>query len=97
MVGDEPLAAHADPGPGTEGTVETEQTLDWLPEAIAQLPLVHREVLILVAIEGMQQQEVAAVLDMPLNSVKTNLRRARLALLQELRRRNAPEQVGEHS
>lgn len=97
VVSDEPLAQHANPGPGTDGAAETEQTLDWLPEAIARLPLAHREVLILVAIEGLPQQEAAAILDMPLNSVKTNLRRARLALLQELRRRDAPAEVGEHS
>ncbi len=97
VVGNEPLADHGDPGPGTDGIAETGQALAWLPVAIAGLPLAHREVLILVAIEGLPQQEVATILGMPLNSVKTNLRRARLALLKEQRRRDTPVNAGEHS
>ena len=86
---------HADPEPSAEGAAETTQTLSWLSDAIAALPIAHREVLVLVAIEGLPQREVASILDMPLNSVKTNLRRARLALLEEQRRREALENDGD--
>jgi DNA-directed RNA polymerase specialized sigma24 family protein len=38
---------------------------------------------------GMRQQEVAQSLNLPLNTVKTHLRRARLALATALARRDA--------
>jgi RNA polymerase sigma-70 factor (ECF subfamily) len=95
VVADAQVGDRADPRPGTDGAAETVQTLTWLSEAIAGLPIAHREVLVLVAIEGLPQQEVAGILDMPLNSVKTNLRRARLALLEEQRRLEAPVHAGD--
>jgi len=97
VVDDAQIADHAGPDPSAEGAAETAQTLTWLSEAIATLPIAHREVLVLVAIEGLPQQEVAGILDMPLNSVKTNLRRARLALLEEQRRRDAPALDGDET
>ncbi|MDH3716061.1 MAG: RNA polymerase sigma factor [Gammaproteobacteria bacterium] len=97
VVDDGKLAERAAPGPGTDGTAETAETLAWLSEAVAALPIAHREVLVLVAIEGLPQQEVAEILDMPLNSVKTNLRRARLALLEEQQRRDAPVYGGDET
>ncbi len=44
----------------------------------------------MVAIVGLRQQDVAQALDLPLNTVKTHLRRARLALAAHLAARNAP-------
>lgn len=85
----------ADPDPAADGVAENAQTLAWLSGAIAALPIAQREVLVLVAIKELPQQEVASILDMPLNSVKTNLRRARLALLKEQRIREAPEHDGD--
>jgi len=80
-----PLPDPPDPQPSTETRLAHNQRLDWLEQAITTLPPKQREVLLLAAVEGLPQQEVAQCLDMPLNSVKTCLRRARLSLLQALR------------
>ncbi len=79
-----------DPAPGPERIASARQTLAWLEGALATLPPAQREVLLLTAIVGLRQQDVAAALDLPLNTVKTHLRRARLALAARLAERNAP-------
>ena len=61
-----------------------QQLLSQVEHLIAQLPLAQREVLILAAVEGFQQSEVSRILDMPLNTVKTNLRRARMTLASQI-------------
>ncbi len=45
--------------------------------------------LLLTSIVGLRQQDVAQALDLPLNTVKTHLRRARLALAARLTARHA--------
>ena len=76
----------ADPRPDAQGRLEAQELMNWLEQAIADLPLSQREVLLLVTIEGLPQQEVAEILNMPLNTVKTHLRRARLTLVGALNR-----------
>lgn len=51
-----------------------------LDRALGQLPVDHREILLLVAIEGLSYKEVAAALGIPLGSVMSRLSRARAAL-----------------
>ena len=91
-----PAAVHherpdpADPRPGPERIAQGRETLAWLETAIAELPLAQREVLLLAAVLGQPQQEVAEALDLPLNTVKTHLRRARLTLAKAKVRRDAP-------
>jgi RNA polymerase sigma-70 factor (ECF subfamily) len=53
-----------------------------LARAMTDLPLVFREVLTLRFEEEMKLEEIAAVLDLPLGTVKTRLHRA----LKQLRR-----------
>ena len=65
------------------------QTAAWLEGEIRKLPLVQREVLVLACIESLPQKDVAGILGLPLNTVKTHLRRARLALVSRLAQRNA--------
>jgi len=48
------------------------------------LPLAQREVLLLGSVGGLRLQEIATVLDMPLNTVKTLTRRARMGLAKAL-------------
>lgn len=79
-----------DPNPDPERIASARQTLAWLDGAVADLPPAQREVLLLIAIVGLRQQDVAQALGMPLNTVKTHLRRARLALAARLAERNAP-------
>ncbi len=54
------------------------------------LPPMQREVLLLTAVVGLRQLDVAQSLNLPLNTVKTHLRRARLALAAGLAERNTP-------
>jgi RNA polymerase sigma-70 factor (ECF subfamily) len=79
-----------DPNPGPEHIASARETLAWLEGALAALPPAQREALLLTAIVGLRQQDVALALDLPLNTVKTHLRRARLALAARLAARNAP-------
>jgi RNA polymerase sigma-70 factor (ECF subfamily) len=79
-----------DPNPGPEHIASARETLNWLEGALTALPPAQREVLLLTAIVGLRQQDVAQALDLPLNTVKTHLRRARLALAARLAARNAP-------
>ncbi len=84
-----------DPAPDSERAAEARETVDWLEREVRALPLAQREVLILCSLEGRPMQEVADVLQIPLNTVKTHLRRARLALAEKLARRNAVPPQGE--
>jgi RNA polymerase sigma-70 factor (ECF subfamily) len=79
-----------DPNPGPEHIAAARETVAWLEEALLALPLAQCEVLLLIAIVGLRQQEVANSLNLPLNTVKTHLRRARLALAAGLAKRDAP-------
>ena len=79
-----------DPNPGPEQIAAARETVAWLEEALLALPPAQREVLLLVAVAGLRQQDVALSLDLPINTVKTHLRRARLALADGLADRDAP-------
>lgn len=74
----EPLA-HAE--------LEGREVAAWLSEAIAALGMMQRQAVVLVCIEGIEQQQVAEILEVPLNTLKTHLRRGRLALTSALMRR----------
>jgi RNA polymerase sigma-70 factor, ECF subfamily len=65
------------------------ETAAWLEFEIKKLPFKQREVLLLCCTKGLERQEVAEILGVPVNTVKTQLRRARLALAKALARRNA--------
>lgn len=56
------------------------ETAAWIERAVLALPLEQREALVLCAIEGVEIGEAARALGAPLDTVKTRLRRARLAL-----------------
>jgi len=79
-----------DDGPGTEptltvpGSQETRVALAEVRNAYLSLSEEHREVLLLVAIEGLQYEEASAILDVPLGTVRSRLSRARQALRQAL-------------
>jgi RNA polymerase sigma-70 factor (ECF subfamily) len=87
----------ADPAPDGERAVEARETVAWLEEQIRRLPLAQREVLILASLESRPLSEVAEALGLPLNTVKTHLRRARLALSEKLARRRGEGSAKEQS
>ncbi len=68
---------------------EARETAGWLEQAMDRLPLAQREVLVLCAVQRLDQQEAAEILRIPVNTLKTRLRRARLTLARALARRNA--------
>jgi len=96
VVTDEAPPDAADPTPSPERVAAGRQTLARLEHLLESLPVTQREVLLLITIAGTSQQAVADALALPLNTVKTHLRRARLALVVGLARHDAPaECVGE--
>lgn len=69
-----------DPRPGPERIAEDRESITWLEKALDALSPVHRQVLLLSTLTGMTQHCVAESLNLPLNTVKTYLRRTRLTL-----------------
>lgn len=86
---DDVAAEVEDGGPGGDQILAAQETASWLETAIAALPGSQRDVLILVCIQRMDRLEVASTLDIPLETVKTLLRRGRLALAKQLASRTA--------
>lgn len=78
-----------DSGHDTHGEVEALETAEHLEKAVGKLPLTLREALILCCIERMDQMEAARALDVPLATLKTRLRRARLAIAKSLHAKSA--------
>lgn len=64
--------------------VQQQDTLQHLQLALQNLSAIQRQVLLLVVNEGMKQKDVAAMLELPVNTVKTHLHRARLILAKRL-------------
>ena len=76
-------------GPDPSRTTEQSRVADRVWSALDQLPLHHREVLVLCDLEERADSEVAELLGVPKGTVKSRLRRARLAL-----RKHVPDLVG---
>lgn len=71
--------------------LEDQSTLDWLEGRIKKLPDRQRETLVLFTMKGLSMKDIARVTGVPENTAKTHLRRARLALAEDLGRREAVE------
>ncbi len=69
---------------GPQALAEIDETIAWLEHALPSLPLEQREVLLLGSMGGLRLQDIATVLDIPLNTVKTLTRRARIGLAKSL-------------
>ncbi len=76
---------------GPEAELAARETAQWIELAVLALPLEQREALVLCAIEGMELSEAALALGAPVDTVKTRLRRARLALAEVRARRGVIE------
>ena len=75
------------PSPGPETLAEEAETLQALAQAVAGLPEGYRTVIALRYDGGLTYQQIAEALELPLNTVRTHLRRAKELLQEELRRR----------
>lgn len=67
-----------------EGLVEQEQTLQLLAQAVAGLPPAYRLVIALYYDAGLSYEEIGQALSLPVNTVRTHLRRAKAHLRQHL-------------
>lgn len=63
-----------------ERIMESRLTYGAVRQCVARLPEEQRSVLLLVTVEGMSYQEVAACLELPMGTIASRLARARLAL-----------------
>src|SRR5436309_438443 len=63
-----------------------------LERAIALLPEEQRQAILLVGLEGMRYEEVAAVLDIPIGTVRSRLSRGREMLRRLMDEKEEPEQ-----
>lgn len=66
--------------PSTERTVIDKYENEEIRDTIFSLPKVYREVIYLYYYESLKTEELAKVLDIPVNTVKTRLRRAKQRL-----------------
>lgn len=66
--------------PSTEKTVIENYDNEEMKENIFSLPKVYREVIYLYYYDSLKTEEIANVLDIPVNTVKTRLRRAKQRL-----------------
>ena len=66
--------------PSTEKTVIDKYNNEEIKDTIFSLPKVYREVVYLYYYDSLTTDEIANVLDIPLNTVKTRLRRAKQRL-----------------
>lgn len=73
-----PQAAHTDSGQ------ETATELNRVRQAMSRLPPEHRDVLFLVAVEGMTYRETAEVLSVAVGTVRSRVSRARESLRERL-------------
>jgi len=76
FTGDE-LPDVADPAAGPEGLIEAAEDAAQLRAAVEALPEKYRVVITLFHLQGKQYEEIAAVLGLPLGTVKTHLFRAK--------------------
>ena len=77
-------ALERDPEPGPEAQLERAESLQALAEAVAQLPPAYRAVIALRYDAELSYQEIAEALNLPVNTVRTHLRRAKANLKQHL-------------
>jgi RNA polymerase sigma-70 factor (ECF subfamily) len=64
-----------------------------LDRALARLPAEHREVILLVGLEGIDYESVARILDVPIGTVRSRLSRGRERLRALMGRDRRPQQV----
>jgi len=71
------LPDRADPGAGPEALAEQADEAGRLRAAVDSLPEKYRAVITLYHLQGLQYEEIASVLNLPLGTVKTHLFRAK--------------------
>lgn len=85
-VGETRLALIADAHPNPSATLEASELEAELHRAIAELDDERRIVVVLRDLHGLEYEEIAAALDLPLGTVRSRLHRARMELKKRLER-----------
>ena len=80
----EALSDLADPAANQEQQLHFDQLLHWIQSYLPKLPTQQREALILTTLHGLKLKDVGAILGLPVNTIKTHVRRARLTLTEAL-------------
>ena len=78
--------------PSSQELVEASRTMSWLVTRLDALPVAQREVILLCCLHHLEMQQAADVLGIPAGTVKTHLRKGRLALAADLARRGRTEE-----
>jgi len=84
-IGVDPLAAISS-APTPDEEHERARSMAILEGALAELPVASREVLLLVGVEGLEQEEVARILGVSYDASRQRLRRARGQLAEKMRK-----------
>lgn len=71
----------ADERPGPEALLAQRQTVDRVHQAVEELPVEFREVIVLRELEGLSYKEIAAIVGIPIGTVMSRLARARERLI----------------
>lgn len=82
-----------DPGPSVEASVEEREFSNTLRQILDGLPEIYRSVITLVDLNELDYSEVAAILNVPIGTVKSRLARARLQVKEKLK----DSSTGKHS
>jgi len=77
--------------PSSQDRIEASRTLKWLVGQLDALPAHQREVILLCCVHHLEMRQVAEVLGIPVGTVKSHLRKARLTLAAALERRERTE------
>lgn len=81
LAADEQDPALPDPAPQPDERLASRQSIQLLDLALRELPIEHREILLLRELEDLSYTEIAATLDIAEGTVKSRLARARAAAL----------------
>jgi RNA polymerase sigma-70 factor (ECF subfamily) len=76
-VGDEAMGDREDPAPGPDALLDRVRARKILDDVLAGMPIDQRAVFVLYEIEERTMAEIAALLDLPIGTVASRLRRGR--------------------
>ncbi|MCF6317662.1 MAG: RNA polymerase sigma factor [Proteobacteria bacterium] len=81
-IDETPESQLVDESPTPDKIIQSKHLIQWLQKAMSDLPPIQCEALNLTIIEGLKLSEAAKILDVPLSTIKTYVRRARQSLIQ---------------
>ncbi len=88
VTGEEDLDAFTSDRPTPEQTLILEADRDAVRQALSELPIAAREILLLCDVEEMTYEEISQVLAIPIGTVMSRLHRARKALRERVLERS---------